>query len=363
VVSRDSSESVRLVGLTKRFGDVTAVHPVDLDIAAGEFVVLVGPSGCGKTTILRMLAGLEEPTGGHIFIGERDVVQVGPAERDIAMVFQNYALYPHMTVRQNLAFGLKMRRAAATEIAARVAHAAGVLGMTDLLDRRPQQLSGGQRQRVALGRALVREPKVFLFDEPLSNLDAQLRTDMRREIAQLHQRLGTTMVYVTHDQVEAMTLGDRVVVLDQGRVQQCATPMEAYRRPANLFVSRFLGTPKINTVNGTLRPGAPPRFACPAFSMVLDRPTGHESEVGVTLAVRPEDLRACALDDPERDFTGILDRFEALGNEVLIYVAAGDLTWVMRGPGAWTAEPGSEIGVSIDRSRVHWFRTDSGERL
>jgi ABC-type sugar transport system ATPase subunit len=246
---------VRLRGLGKRFGDTVALHPLDLVVGDGEFVVLVGPSGCGKTTVLRLVAGLDEPTAGEILIGGRDVTGVEPAERDIAMVFQNYALYPHKTVRENLAFGLRMRRRPAVEIDRAVARAAEVLGLQALLDRRPAQLSGGQKQRVAVGRALVREPSVFLFDEPLSNLDAQLRADLRRELADLHARLRTTMIYVTHDQVEAMTLGARIAVLEGGRLQQYAAALDIYQRPANLFVARFVGTPAINTVAGLPGPG------------------------------------------------------------------------------------------------------------
>ncbi len=232
-----------------------AVRDVNLDIADGEFIVLVGPSGCGKSTTLRMVAGLEEATGGEIYIGDRLVNDVAPGERDIAMVFQNYALYPHMSVYQNMAFGLKMRRTPKAEIEKRVNEAAAILSIESLLDRRPRELSGGQRQRVALGRAIVREPKVFLFDEPLSNLDAKLRVQMRAEIARLHLRLKTTIIYVTHDQVEAMTLGDRIVLMDRGVIQQVDTPMNIYQRPANQFVASFIGSPAMNFISGNIEGG------------------------------------------------------------------------------------------------------------
>jgi len=347
---------MRLRGLTKRFGSVMAVEPLDLDIPAGELVVLVGPSGCGKTTVLRMIAGLEDPTAGEIFIGDRNVAGVDPADRDIAMVFQNYALYPHMTVAGNLAFGLKMRGVAKAEVASRVERAAAMLGMSELLHRRPEQLSGGQRQRVALGRAMVREPRVFLFDEPLSNLDAQLRTEMRREIAELHRRLDTTMVYVTHDQVEAMTLGDRVAVLDRGVLQQCAPPMEAYRNPANLFVAGFLGTPRINMLEGRVEVDA--RFVSPTLTLRLERAV----EPGAaTLAVRPEDL---TLRDPggeDADLVCTVERVEALGNEVLVYVGRDDgLEWIVRAPADWRGTPGETVGVAVDRARAHLFPAGDG---
>src|SRR6187399_1147527 len=232
-----------------------AVRDVSLDIADGEFMVLVGPSGCGKSTTLRMVAGLEEATRGEIYIGDRLVNDVAPGERDIAMVFQNYALYPHMSVRQNMAFGLKMRRTPKAEIERRVNEAAAILSIESLLDRRPRELSGGQRQRVALGRAIVREPKVFLFDEPLSNLDAKLRVQMRAEIARLHLRLKTTIIYVTHDQVEAMTLGDRIVLMNHGVIQQVDTPMKIYQRPANQFVASFIGSPAMNFIRGEIANG------------------------------------------------------------------------------------------------------------
>ena len=249
------ASGISLRRLEKRFGEVVAVHPLDLDIDPGALVVLVGPSGCGKTTVLRMIAGLEDPTAGELRIGDRDVTALEPAERDVAMVFQNYALYPHMSVRENLAFGLRMRGHGRDDIASRVARAASVLGLDSMLDRKPAQLSGGQKQRVAFGRAMVRDPQVFLFDEPLSNLDARLRADMRREIADLHARLGVTMVYVTHDQVEAMTLGERIAVMRDGRLQQYAPPLEIYRRPANLYVATFIGTPAINLAAGRVDAG------------------------------------------------------------------------------------------------------------
>src|ERR671915_1449849 len=243
--------SVTLQELTKRFDKVVAVNSINLDIPDKEFVVFVGPSGCGKTTTLRMIAGLEDASDGTILIGERIVNDVPPKDRNIAMVFQNYALYPHMDVYKNMAFGLKLRRTPKLEIDRRVREAARILGIEDLLDRKPRQLSGGQRQRVAVGRAIVRHPQVFLFDEPLSNLDAKLRVQTRREISKLHRQLGATMVYVTHDQVEAMTMGDRIVVMNDGRVQQIDTPLNLYDRPRNRFVAGFIGSPAMNFLDGT----------------------------------------------------------------------------------------------------------------
>src|SRR5688500_9833697 len=263
---------VKLQGIRKIYPGQTAhvaVHGADLDVADGECIVLVGPSGCGKSTTLRMIAGLESISAGRLFIDDREVNDVPPKDRDIAMVFQSYALYPHMTVRENLAFALKLRGTQREQIAHRVDAAARTLGIESFLDRTPKQLSGGQRQRVALGRAIVREPKVFLFDEPLSNLDAQLRVQMRREIARLHQELAATMIYVTHDQVEAMTLGDRIVVMNQGHVQQIDTPMRLYDHPANRFVAGFIGSPAMNFVEGTITAGDQPVFTArdDAFSL------------------------------------------------------------------------------------------------
>jgi lactose/L-arabinose transport system ATP-binding protein len=243
---------LQLRGVNKSFGAVPVIHNVDLDIGDGEFVVFVGPSGCGKSTLLRTISGLEEPTAGQVFIGGEDVTDFDPAERGVAMVFQSYALYPHMTVEQNLGFGLKMGGMPRADVANRVAEAARILDIEPLMDRKPRQLSGGQRQRVAIGRAIVREPKAFLFDEPLSNLDAELRVQMRIEIAKLHQQLGATMVYVTHDQVEAMTLADRIVVLRAGRIEQQGSPIELYDNPDNMFVAGFIGSPRMNFVGATV---------------------------------------------------------------------------------------------------------------
>ncbi|HKB72210.1 MAG TPA: sn-glycerol-3-phosphate ABC transporter ATP-binding protein UgpC, partial [Thermoanaerobaculia bacterium] len=246
---------VRLEKVEKRFGDVLVIAGLDLEVRDHEFMVLVGPSGCGKSTVLRMIAGLESVTAGRIFIGDRLVNDVAPKDRDIAMVFQNYALYPHMTVRANMEFGLRMRKTPAAEIERMVGEAAATLGIAPLLDRKPRQLSGGQRQRVALGRAIVRQPAVFLFDEPLSNLDAKLRVQMRAEISKLQQRLRTTAVYVTHDQVEAMTMGHRIAVMKDGRIQQVGTPYEVYEKPSNLFVANFIGTPPMNFIPATIAAG------------------------------------------------------------------------------------------------------------
>jgi multiple sugar transport system ATP-binding protein len=281
-------------GVSKTFpGDVTAVDDVSLAIESGEFMVLVGPSGCGKTTLMRMLAGLEKVSAGRIIIGDRDVTNLPPRERDVAMVFQNYALYPHMDVRGNLAYGLKMRKTPKAEIRRRVQDVARLLGLADLLDRRPRELSGGQRQRVAMGRAIVREPVAYLMDEPLSNLDAKLRIAMRAELARLHERLGTTTVYVTHDQVEAMTLGQRVAVMRDGRIQQVDKPQELYHRPANLFVGAFIGAPSMNLVEATLSDGAV-GFGRHRISLDSRRRPDVQEGTRIILGIRPEDFEDAA---------------------------------------------------------------------
>ena len=283
--------------VTKSFaGDVVAVDDVSLEIGDGEFVVLVGPSGCGKSTLLRMVAGLEEVSAGRISIDGRDVTDLAPRDRDIAMVFQSYALYPHMSVRQNIAYGLKVRRTKKDEIARRVSDVAALLGLEDLLDRRPGQLSGGQRQRVAMGRAIVREPKAFLMDEPLSNLDAKLRVGMRASLAQLHARLGTTTIYVTHDQTEAMTLGQRVAVMRDGRVLQVDSPQQLYREPANLFVAGFIGTPSMNLVEATIADG---EVAFGQFRVPLD-PSRQPTPIGdrTVVGIRPETFEDAATARP-----------------------------------------------------------------
>ncbi len=328
--------SVELRNVSKIFpGDVRAVDDVSLDVADGEFLVLVGPSGCGKSTLLRMIAGLDEPTGGAIRIGDRDVTRLPPKDRDVAMVFQSYALYPHMTVRRNMAFGLQLRRVPKGEIASRVQSAAEMLGLTELLERKPAALSGGQRQRVAVGRAIVRDPAVFLFDEPLSNLDALLRIEMRRELAALYRRLGATMVYVTHDQVEAMTLGDRIVVMKEGVVQQVGRPLEVYDRPANTFVAGFLGSPPMNLV--------PPD--------VLEWTTPGAARIGI----RPEHLNL----EPGVDaVTGRVTDVQPLGSETLVEVDVAGERLLVREEGHATPEIGSETFVSFGRPDVHLFDAD-----
>jgi multiple sugar transport system ATP-binding protein len=340
--------SVRLEALRKVYpnGHVAA-HELDLEIRDGEFMVLVGPSGCGKSTALRMIAGLETPTAGRILIGDRDVTQLPPQDRDIAMVFQTYALYPHMTVRENLGFGLRMRGTSKETIERRVEEAAKALSLEPHLGRKPAQLSGGQRQRVALGRAIVREPKVFLFDEPLSNLDAKLRVDTRAELARLHRRLGVTVVYVTHDQEEAMTLGWRVTVMRDGRIQQVAPPMELYRRPANRFVAEFVGSPAMNFL--------------PAD--VLPRMESASPEA--TLGIRPHDVRIV---EPGRgDLDALVDVVEPRGSELLVYLRLGgeaDGTPLrVVAPPEPPIEEERQVGVVLDRERLHWFDRETGERL
>ena len=348
-------------GVDKKYGDVFVIEDLNLDVVDQEFLVLVGPSGCGKTTALRMIAGLEEISRGTIAIGDHVVNDVAPKDRDIAMVFQNYALYPHMTVRENLEFGLRMRRTPEAEREALVSEAADLLGLASLLDRKPAQLSGGQRQRVALGRAIVREPSAFLMDEPLSNLDAALRVQTRAEILKLQTRLETTTIYVTHDQVEAMTLGDRVVVMKDGLVQQVGEPMELYGRPANRFVAGFIGSPAMNfaevtiaETNGALwADAAGLRIRIPSKKQqALRRYAGSR----VTLGVRPEALRvACGEDPADYAFDAIADVVEPLGNEILLNVRAGSTTMVARLDPATRLKVHETVRLAFDAERLHFF--------
>ena len=339
------------------------------EIADGEFLVLVGPSGCGKSTLLRMIAGLETISSGTLKIGDRIVNDVEPKERDIAMVFQNYALYPHMSVAENLAFGLRLRDTPKAELQQRVAEAAAWLELTPLLSRKPGQLSGGQRQRVALGRALVRQPSVFLLDEPLSNLDAKLRLGMRTEIARLHRRLKTTMVYVTHDQTEAMTLGQRIVVLDAGEIQQIDTPMALYDSPANVFVAGFLGSPAMNLLRGIVADdGNGLNLRCGGASWPLesqqalapDSWRGFHSK-DLIIGIRPEDLRPVA--KSEQGVDAEVDLVEPVGNEIFLNVRVGDQQLTARTPPRQLPEVGSTLRVACDPERLHAFDPDSGLRI
>jgi multiple sugar transport system ATP-binding protein len=359
--------SIRLEKVDKVYpnGHVAA-QEIDLDIADGEFVVLVGPSGCGKSTTLRMVAGLETPTGGRILIGDEDVTSAAPQDRDIAMVFQSYALYPHKTVRDNLAFGLRMRRVAKDEIGSRVEQAARKLGLEQFLDRKPGQLSGGQRQRVALGRAIVRDPKAFLFDEPLSNLDAKLRVQTRAELARMHRQLGATMLYVTHDQEEAMTLGDRVAVLDDGRLQQVASPAEVYCRPANVFVAGFIGSPAMNFFEGMLGvEGTSREFTSAYFTTVLREGADPALPAGpAVLGVRPQDIRIS--DGTEADARALVDVVELLGSELLVHLrlrGETDLNLRALFPESVRVSEGATIGLNFRRDRLHFFDAQAGDRL
>ncbi|HET6230292.1 MAG TPA: sn-glycerol-3-phosphate ABC transporter ATP-binding protein UgpC [Longimicrobiaceae bacterium] len=365
---------VKLEGIRKTYENgYTAVHGISLDVEPGEFVVLVGPSGCGKSTTLRMVAGLESISGGTLSIGGRVVNDVAPKDRDIAMVFQSYALYPHMTVRDNLAFALKLRKLPKPDIAERVKRAAGLLSIEPLLDRRPAELSGGQRQRVALGRALVREPQVFLFDEPLSNLDAKLRGQMRKEIAALHRRLGTTSIYVTHDQTEAMTMGDRIVVMNGGRVEQVGAPMDLYRNPANRFVAGFLGSPPMNFLAGRLVRADGPAFlsADAGFRLPLDASVsavlGQADTRPVVLGIRPEDVRLAEGGSADAPRLGhvplLLEAAEPMGNETIVYLRAGADEVVARVPPRSLPAPGQPVEAAFDLARLHFFHSETGASL
>ncbi len=351
--------SVAIRDVRKAFGLTAVIHGVDVSIEDGEFVVLVGPSGCGKSTLLRMIAGLENITGGEISIGDRVVNHLPPKERDVAMVFQNYALYPHMTVAANMAFSMKLRGAPKQEIETRVTRAAEILGLELLLERYPSQLSGGQRQRVAMGRAIVRDPQVFLFDEPLSNLDAKLRVQMRTEIKELHQRLKTTTVYVTHDQIEAMTMADKIVVMHDGIVEQIGAPLELYDRPDNLFVAGFIGSPAMNCLKGTLRLNGRAEFEGPGGVRlpVANAPAGSDGQTAV-YGIRPEHF---AIGDDGAEAT--VQVVEPTGSEIQIVAELGgtDITAVFRERHQF--KPGDKIRLKPDPRLVHLFDESTGKRI
>ena len=343
---------VTLHHVKKSYGDAPVIHGVDIDIADGEFVVLVGPSGCGKSTLLRMIAGLETITDGEISIGSRVVNDLDPKDRDIAMVFQNYALYPHMTVETNMGFSLEHRGASKAEIAERVNWAADILGLKPLLKRYPRQLSGGQRQRVAMGRAIVRNPQVFLFDEPLSNLDAKLRVVMRGEIKGLHQRLGVTTVYVTHDQVEAMTMADKIVVMNAGKVEQIGAPLDLYDRPANQFVAGFIGSPAMNFIGGKITPSG---FA--AAGITLPLPPGITGDTAV-YGIRPEHFALASAGLPA---TVLL--VEPMGSETQVTMTLGEHKIIGVFRERVQAQPGSTITVQPDLANIHLFDASTGQRI
>jgi len=351
---------VRLAGVSKSFGSTEVLKGVDLEIADGEFVVFVGPSGCGKSTLLRTIAGLEEADAGEIAIAGRTVNDLSPSERGIAMVFQSYALYPHMNVYENMAFGLKLAKHDKVEIDRRVRGAAETLNITDYLDRKPKALSGGQRQRVAIGRAIVREPQVFLFDEPLSNLDAALRVRMRYEFASLHERLKTTMIYVTHDQVEAMTLADRIVVLNAGRIEQVGKPMELYERPRNLFVAGFIGSPKMNLLPAEIvtasAKGATVRTAAGESVRVAVDASRAAPGDAVTLGVRPEHLAVAGRDDA---VAATVTFVETLGHATYAYLEAGETPVTVLLPGDVRPALGEALTLRVPAGEAHLFDADS----
>ena len=349
---------VAIRNVAKAFGAVKVLHDVSVDIADGQFVVLVGPSGCGKSTLLRMVAGLETVSGGTIAIGDRVVNHLPPAKRDIAMVFQNYALYPHKTVEQNMAFALKLRKTDPAIVGERVKRAADILDLNPYLKRYPRQLSGGQRQRVAMGRAIVRDPQVFLFDEPLSNLDAKLRVQMRTEIKELHQRLKTTTIYVTHDQIEAMTMADKIVVMRDGRIEQIGAPLELFDRPANLFVAGFIGSPSMNLLKGVVRNGDQPVVDIGGTSFQVPQNTAAESGRSVIYGVRPEHLEI----HPD----GVAARIsvvEPTGSETLVFVRFSDSDMVALFRERHDFKPGDTLHLKPRLDKVHLFDAETGRRL
>ncbi len=357
--------------------DVKAVDHVALGVEHQEFMVLVGPSGCGKSTLLRMVAGLEEVTSGKIFIDEKLSNDIHPKDRDIAMVFQNYALYPHMSVYKNMAFGLKLRKYPQTEINARVAEAADILGIRELLERKPRELSGGQRQRVAVGRAIVRKPKAFLFDEPLSNLDAQMRVQMRTEISKLHMRLSATMIYVTHDQVEAMTMGDRITVMNKGKIQQVGAPMEIYNHPRNMFVAGFIGSPSMNFFEGTIQQKSGKLFFTEksgqnsaGFSIAVDagQTTKLQSYVGkpVKFGIRPENIHdkpQAGSGDVHTTVQSTVEVVEPMGSEVYLYLNSGAHNFIARVGAAQKADVHHKLDFVFDMKHAHFFDVQTEEAI
>ena len=349
--------SLTFSGVKKSYGSVEVIHGIDAEIADGEFVVLVGPSGCGKSTLLRMIAGLEEITGGSIAIGGKVVNGLAPKERDISMVFQNYALYPHMTVEQNMAFSMTLAGAPKAEKAQRVRRAAEILDLVPFLDRKPRQLSGGQRQRVAMGRSIVRDPKVFLFDEPLSNLDAKLRVQMRSELKSLHRRLGTTMVYVTHDQIEAMTMADRIVVMQGGRIEQMGTPLDLYDRPANVFVAQFIGSPSMNLLEGRVSHGAVVLASGGATGVAA--PANAADGSAILIGKRPEDIMLGS----EGSLDVVAESIEPTGADTYVVTRVGEaLLSVMSRQRPDFCE-GDKVRARIDAGPVHLFDKATGRRL
>jgi sn-glycerol 3-phosphate transport system ATP-binding protein len=350
---------VELRDVRKSYGDLEVIHGVTTNVADGEFIVIVGPSGCGKSTLLRMVAGLEQITSGDIVIGERVVNTLEPKDRDIAMVFQNYALYPHMSVFDNMAYGLRIRGFTKNDIKARVDRAAEILEIGPLLARKPRQLSGGQRQRVAMGRAIVREPAVFLFDEPLSNLDAKLRVQMRFEIQKLHRRLRTTSLYVTHDQVEAMTLADRMIVMNAGRAEQIGTPMDVYENPSTLFVAGFIGSPAMNFLPAKADGGS--RFTLLAGGGVQAANGGATQGTAVTIGIRPEHLHPASAEGAM--MAGPVEMVEQLGADTLVHVGHGAGNVIVRLPHGHHFEVGSTLHLGADPSKVFLFDSASGARL
>jgi multiple sugar transport system ATP-binding protein len=343
--------TIEIDRLVKNYGRTTVVHGIDLSIQDGEFVVLVGPSGCGKSTTLRMIAGLEEITSGQIRIDGRVVNELQPKERNIAMVFQNYAIYPHVTVADNIAFGLYRSKLSKSEKRARVEQVAQTLGLSHLLERRPSALSGGQRQRVAIGRAMVRDPSAFLFDEPLSNLDAQLRTQMRIEIKRLHHRLGTTSVFVTHDQVEAMTMADRIVVMREGRILQVGSPLELYENPVDVFTARFIGSPTMNLLPATRRDGGLEL----ASGGALPVPAGVSATSDILVGVRPQDLMPGGMDNAGLTLSGAVVVVETLGSETLVHVENAGQTIIGSAPGRQIPRVGEQLTLHAPIDRLYYF--------
>ena len=365
--------SVRLKKLSKFYGSQEILKGINLEIKSGEFLVLVGPSGCGKSTSLRLIAGLEEVTTGEIYIDDLLVNEIDPSNRDIAMVFQNYALYPQMTVRENMAFGLKIRKFNQSEVDSRVLEASDILQIQNLLDRKPKELSGGQRQRVALGRAIVRQPKVFLFDEPLSNLDAKLRQEMRIEIKRLHDLLGTTMIYVTHDQVEAMTMGDRIAVMNQGFIEQIDSPENTYKKPSNQFTSTFIGTPQINLFNGKIeKKDSDLYFITSQFSMKINNSHYQYlnlNETKIVVGVRPEDIRYIDEKNTKNIIKASVHFIEYLGQDLNIHLSMGKMNFTMKlddtifSKSKDSIKVNQKINININLDNGHFFDLETGEAV